>query len=99
MKFVALLDEVVSRLIEVFTKFDEIRICKMIVEVLDLISTEICTIEELKDLILKSDGRKKKQPLLNQWRERQETVEILQDFVERERGSGKLARLCRERKR
>lgn len=58
LKFVALSNGAISRLIEVFTKSDEIRILELIVEILDLISPEIGTRERLKELILKSgDGR------------------------------------------
>lgn len=58
LKFLTQSNGAASRLVDVFTKSDEIRVCKMIVEVLDLISLEICTIEKLKDLFLKSVDRK-----------------------------------------
>ncbi|KAL8524446.1 hypothetical protein ACS0TY_014145 [Phlomoides rotata] len=54
LRFVALSNGAVSRFIEVFTKSDEIRICELIVEILDLILPEIGTREKLTELILKS---------------------------------------------
>lgn len=59
LKFLTQSNGAASRLADVFTKSDEIRVCKMIVEVLDLISLEICTIEKLKDLFFKIVDRKK----------------------------------------
>ncbi|KAL0438242.1 UNVERIFIED_CONTAM: U-box domain-containing protein 28 [Sesamum latifolium] len=58
LKFVALSNAAVSRFVEVLAKSDEIRICEVIVEILDLISTENGVRERLNELILKSgDGR------------------------------------------
>lgn len=58
LKFVALSNAAVPRFVEVFAKSDEIRICEVIVEILDLISTENGVRERLNELILKSgDGK------------------------------------------
>ncbi|KAL0360379.1 UNVERIFIED_CONTAM: U-box domain-containing protein 28 [Sesamum radiatum] len=55
LKFVALSNAAVTRFVEVLAKSDEIRICEVIVEILDLISTENGIRERLNELILKSD--------------------------------------------
>ncbi|KAI3464663.1 hypothetical protein Pfo_021326 [Paulownia fortunei] len=58
LKFVALSDDAVSRFVEVFGKSSEIRIRELIVQIMDLISSEIGVRERLNELILKSgDGR------------------------------------------
>ncbi|KAL7117721.1 hypothetical protein ACP275_03G091000 [Erythranthe tilingii] len=58
LKFVAQSSAAVSKLVEVFANSDQIRICELIVEILDLISPENGVAERLADLILKSgDGR------------------------------------------
>ncbi|KAL0363948.1 UNVERIFIED_CONTAM: U-box domain-containing protein 28 [Sesamum angustifolium] len=58
LKFVALSNAAASRFVEVLAKSDEIRICEVIVEILDLMSTENGVRERLNELILKSgDGR------------------------------------------
>lgn len=58
LKFVALSSGAVSRFVEILTKSDEIRIRELIVEAIELISSENCVRERLNELILKSgDGR------------------------------------------
>ncbi|EYU17466.1 hypothetical protein ABFS82_03G085000 [Erythranthe guttata] len=55
--FVAQSSAAVSKLVEVFANSDQIRICELIVEILDLISPENGVAERLADLILQSgDG-------------------------------------------
>ncbi|KAL8059415.1 hypothetical protein ABFX02_03G086400 [Erythranthe guttata] len=57
LKFVAQSSAAVSKLVEVFANSDQIRICELIVEILDLISPENGVAERLADLILQSgDG-------------------------------------------
>lgn len=57
LKFVALSDGALSRFVEFFAESDEIRIRELIVEVFDLISSEIGVREKLNELILRrSDG-------------------------------------------
>ncbi|XP_057795476.1 U-box domain-containing protein 28-like [Salvia miltiorrhiza] len=57
LKFVALSNGAVSRFVEFFAESDEIRIRELIVEVFDLISSEIGVREKLNELILKCGDR------------------------------------------
>ncbi|KAL3840105.1 hypothetical protein ACJIZ3_024696 [Penstemon smallii] len=56
LKFVALSNHAVPKLVEAFAKSDSMRVLELIVEVLDLISMENAVREKLNELILKSDG-------------------------------------------